>query len=139
MHMTALTKDQSSLPETRITEIARMPLRLTVIVMGLLLTTMLFLTGCGGGEETPANGGATASLSWDPVHDPSVIAYFVHYGRQSPGQAGGCAYESSMHSSVPSATVTNLDPNTVYYFAVSAYNGLESFCSAEVSILTSSF
>jgi hypothetical protein len=136
--MTALTKDQFGLPQTRITEAVRMSLCLTVSVMGLFLTMMLLLTGCGGGEETPANGGATASLSWDPVHDPSVIAYFVHYGRQSPGQPGSCAYESSMHASVPSATVTNLEPNTVYYFAVSAYNGIESVCSSEVSTLTSS-
>ena len=36
----------------------------------------------------------------------------------------------------PSATITDLDPNTLYYFAVSAYNGLESACSNEVSTLT---
>ena len=132
--------------------LARMPRCLTAIVTGLLLSVMPLLTGCGGGGEpgsdpsvtvTPSSGGGTtapvgasASLTWNPVDDPSVSAYFVHYGRHSPGHAGSCAYESSMHAASPSATVTDLDPNTVYYFAVSAYNGIESACSSEVSTHT---
>jgi hypothetical protein len=116
-------------------------------VTGLLLSVVPLLTGCGGGGETgndptvtvaPGSAGATTSLTWDPVHDSSVMAYFIHYGRHSPGQRGSCAYERSMHASSPSATVTNLDPDTRYYFAVSAYNGLESACSNEVSIQTPS-
>jgi len=129
-----------------------MPLRLTAIVAGALLTMVPFLTGCGEGQAgsdptvtVPPGSGeagstppllATTSLAWSPVADPSVSAYIVHYGRHSPGQPGSCAYESSMHAASPSATVTDLDPNTVYYFAVSAYNGLESACSNEVSTHT---
>ena len=125
--------------------LARMPLCPAAIVTGLLLLAMPLLTGCGGGGETgsdpsvtvtPSSGGATASLLWNPVEDPSVSAYFVHYGRHSSGQAGSYAYDSSMYAASPSATVTDLDPNTVYYFAVSAYNGLESACSNEVSTQT---
>jgi len=41
-----------------------------------------------------------------------------------------------MHVTSPSATITNLDPDTRYYFTVSAYNGLESACSSEVSTVT---
>ena len=142
--MSDLTKQQFFLPRTRVTETACIPLRLTAIVAGLLLSMMPFLTGCGGGGETGSErssrrhqqAGATASLAWSPVQDPSVSAYFVHYGRQSPGQPGSCAYESSMSVASPSATVTNLDPNTLYYFTVSAYNGLESACSNEVSTVT---
>ena len=124
-----------------VTETVRIPLRLTSIVAGLLLTMMPFLSGCGGGETgsqpiAAAPVGATASLAWSPVPDPSVIAYFVHYGRQSPDQSGSCAYESSVHTTSPSATVTNLEPNTRYFFTVSAYNGLESACSNEVSTVT---
>ena len=81
--------------------------------------------------------GTTASLAWSPVQDPSVYGYFVHYGRQSPGQPGSCSYESSMYVDSPSATVTNLDPDTLYHFTVSAYNDLESACSNEVSTVTS--
>ena len=137
-HMSDLTKKQF-FPRTGVTETACIPLRLTTIVAGLLLTVMPFLlTGCGGGGGgSAAPVGATASLAWDPVPDPSVSAYFVHYGRQSPGQPGNCSYESSMSVAGPSsATVTNLDPNTLYYFTVSAYNGLESACSNEVSTVT---
>ena len=141
-HMTALTKKQF-FPRTRVTKTVCIPRRLTAIVAGLLLTMMPLLTGCGGGEggatgsePSAAPLGVTASLAWHPVQDPSVIAYFVHYGRQSSGQPGSCSYESSMHVSSPSATVTNLDPNTRYYFTVSAYNGLESACSGEVSTVT---
>jgi hypothetical protein len=145
-HMSDVTKKQF-FPRTRITGTARMPLRLTSVVAGLLLTMMPFLlTGCGGGgggngsnpsvTVTPASAGATASLAWSPVQDPSVSSYFVHYGKQSPGTPGSCTYESSMNVPSPSATVTNLDPDTLYYFTVSAYNGLESACSNEVSTVT---
>lgn len=142
--MSALTKQQS-LPRTRVTETDCIPLCLTAVVAALLLTMLPFLTGCSGGNgsgdgkaSTPADTGITASLAWSPVSDTSVHSYFVHYGRQSPGQSGSCAYEGSMHVDVtsPSATVTNLDPNTRYYFTVSAYNGLESACSSEVSTVT---
>jgi hypothetical protein len=141
--MTALTK-KHLFPQTRIIESALIPLRLTALVACLLLTMMPFLTGCGGGggggwsdgSAPAADTGATASLAWSPVQDPSVYAYFVHYGRQSPGQPGSCTYESSMYVASPSATVTNLDPNTLYYFTVSAYNGQESPCSSEVSTVT---
>ena len=151
--MSDLTKQQRFLTQHRATGAARTPRYLPAIVTGLLLSVLPFLTGCGAGGETgnnpsvtvtPSTGGgaptASASLTWNAVQDPSVTppvsAYFVHYGRQSAGHHGSCAYESSMHTSSPSATVTDLDPNTVYYFAVSAYNGLESACSNEVSTHT---
>lgn len=126
-------------------------LRLTTFFAGLVLSMASLLTGCGGGEETgsdpsvtvtPGSGGsasvagAMASLSWNPVQDPSVFAYFVHYGRQSPGQPGSCAYESFVYVDSPSATVTDLSPDTLYHFTVSAYNGLESPCSSEISTVT---
>jgi Fibronectin type III domain len=123
-------------------ETARKPLHLTAIVFGLLLTILPFLTGCGTGE--PGNqsaAGSSASLSWGPVAAPSVSGYFVHYGQRSPGQMGSCLYEDSIFVDSSSATVTNLAPNTLYYFSVSAYDGLErleSACSNEVSIVTSS-
>ena len=133
--MSALTKQQFFL-RTRVTKIICIPLRMTAIVASLLLTTMPFLTGCGGGGEAGGGGGATASLAWSPVQDSSVYGYFVHYGRQSPDQQGSCSYESSTYVESPSAMVTNLDPDTRYYFTVSAYNGLESACSNEVSTVT---
>jgi hypothetical protein len=142
--MSDLTKQQCFSPRARATETARMPL-CAALVTGLLLSIMPLLTGCGGGggsegipsiTTTPTPTGATASLAWDPVSDPSVSGYFVHYGRHSSGHQGSCAYESSVSVNSPSATITNLDPSTLYYFTVSAYNGLESACSNEVSTIT---
>ena len=142
--MSDLTKQLC--PRVRTTEASCIPLRLTAFVTGILLSIMpLLLTGCGGGgggetgsapSATPA--GVTASLAWHPVQDPSIIGYFVHYGRQSPGHRGSCAYENSMHVTSPQATLTNLEPDTRYYFTVSAYNGLESSCSSEISTVTDS-
>jgi hypothetical protein len=109
------------------------------ILGGILLS----LTGCaGGGEGGPAIStsatptGATASLAWDPVQDPTVYAYNVHFGKQSSGQPGSCNYEDSVSVSSPSATITGLEPETRYYFSVSAYNGTNSACSNEVSTVT---
>lgn len=114
-------------------------------VMGsaVLSAMLLSVTGCGGGADggpdistsaTPT--GATASLAWDPVQDPSVYAYQVHFGRQSSGQAGSCNYEDSVSVSSPAATITGLEPNTRYFFSVSSFNGLNSACSNEVSTVT---
>ena len=139
--MSHVTKHQSSFPRTRVIGNARTPLRLTTIVAGLLLTLMSLLTGCGSGGETGSNPsavvlGSTVSLGWEQVHDPSVMGYFVHYGRHSPLHSGSCAYEHSTYSGDTEATVTHLDPDTRYYFVVSAYNGIESACSNEVSTVT---
>jgi len=151
--MSGLAEQQPFSPQARIRKTPGIPLRLTFIITALLLSVMPLLTGCGGGGETGGNPavtvapgntgggsappvGATASLEWNAVQDPSVTAYFVHYGRQSPNQFGSCEYERSVYVTSPSATVEDLDPNTTYYFAVSAYNGLESACSNEVSTVT---
>lgn len=140
--MSDVTKQLRFLPQTGVTKTTRMPLRLPTIVTGILLSIMPLLTGCGGGEGggevSAAPVGATASLAWNPVQDPSVDGYFVYYGRQSSGQSGSCSYERSLFVEAPSVTVTNLEPDTRYYFSVSAYNGLESTCSNEVSTVTPS-
>jgi hypothetical protein len=82
----------------------------------------------------------SALLSWDPNPDSTVVGFFVHYGTQSPNSSGSCAYAqgtyfplSSMTVSSPAATIANLATGTMYYFAVSSYNGrVESTCSNEV-------
>ncbi|MGE5711379.1 MAG: fibronectin type III domain-containing protein [Nitrospira sp.] len=91
-----------------------------------------------GGSSGPIGGAIAASLAWDPVTDPSILGYIVHFGKRSPGSYGSCAYEQATFSSSPSVTVTGLMPNTAYYFAVSAFNGLESSCSAEAVTVTGS-
>jgi len=107
-----------------------------------LSLVLLLLTGCGvdGGQKaevatSSASAGGTVSLIWHPVNDSSVIGYYIHYGTRSPNQRGSCAYEQEQFVSSNQGTVTNLDWGLIYYFAVSAYNGLESLCSNEVFTL----
>lgn len=84
---------------------------------------------------------ASATLSWAGATDPSVTGYYVHFGTESSDLLGSCAYAHSVFYSLaslanavsPAATITNLATGTTYYFAVSAYNGMESLCSAAVS------
>ena len=119
---------------------------LRILVLGFAFLAFTILTGCGsGGDESAANtdslggvpaGSAFASLAWDPV--PDVEGYIVHYGTSSPGSPGSCAYAQSTFTDSPAATLTGLANSTTYYFAVSAYNGLESACSAEVVTVTGS-
>ena len=99
----------------------------------LLLLALLFITllGCGEGGDDEGNPGATASLAWDPVVSAAPVTYTVHYGKQSVGN-GSCSYENSLNVSEPFATITNLEFDVTYYFAVSAYNGVRSACSNEV-------
>ena len=81
--------------------------------------------------------GVMASLRWDPVQpragEPAILGYYIHYGKGSPGQAGSCSYDQAKFVTTPSGTVTGLDTDSRYYFAVSAYNGVEGDCSNEVS------
>lgn len=105
---------------------------------GISIATAPSGGGSGAGGGTPASATTSVSLAWNPVPDSSVYAYFVHYGKQTTGQAGSCNYTYSTFVGSPSATITGLDPNTQYYFSVSAYNGLESTCSNEVSTVTPS-
>lgn len=110
------------------------------IALGILC---LSLTGCGtGGEQGPTIAtvttatGPTTTLAWDPVNDPSIIGYYIHYGKQSPNQQGSCSYDHTQFVSSSQGTVTDLDPGSTYYFAVSAYNGVEGDCSDEVQTTT---
>ncbi|MCP9454575.1 MAG: fibronectin type III domain-containing protein [Nitrospira sp.] len=111
-------------------------------VTGIVASISLFFTACGTGNEqglmtsSLSATGAAVTLAWDPVADPTVIGYYIHYGKQSPNQVGSCTYEESQFVATPQGTVTDLDPNSTYYFAVSAYNGIHSPCSNEVQVTT---
>ena len=110
-----------------------------IVLRGLLLAVVVLagslVAGCGSGDEgspgsSLASPTASKSLAWDPVS--GVHGYLVYYGSESPGVPGSCAYAQSVFTTTPSVTVTDLIPNTTYYFAVSAFNGLESHCSSEI-------
>ena len=105
---------------------------LSSVAFGLYLIS---LAGCGEGGEA-GGAGAIASVAWDPVNDPTVVAYTVYYGRQSSGNIGSCNYEKSVDVAEPSTAIGGLEFNTQYYFAVSAFNGVYSSCSNEISEMT---
>lgn len=87
---------------------------------------------------TPTSTGVTASLNWNPSSDPNVTGYYVYYGKQPSGELGSCAYEQSQAVEAPPAAITGLEPNTPYYFAISAFNEVESSCSIEIMMVTPS-
>lgn len=110
------------------------------IVMGMIF---LSLTGCGAsGEQEPmiptssTPSGSTVRLVWDSINESNIIGYYIHYGKQSPNQPGSCAYDQATYVSSSQGTVTGLDPESTYYFAVSAYNGERGGCSDEVHTQT---
>ncbi|MDF0674894.1 MAG: fibronectin type III domain-containing protein [Nitrospira sp.] len=100
------------------------------------------------GEEDPTisltatRTGATARLTWEAYPDSNVAGYSVHYGKQSSGEPGSCSYEESQSVEAPPAIITGLEPNTPYFFAISAYGGevgeseSSSSCSNEVLVVT---
>ncbi|MBH0203246.1 MAG: fibronectin type III domain-containing protein [Nitrospira sp.] len=84
---------------------------------------------------------ATARLTWAVHSDPTVAGYRVYYGKESSGEPGSCSYETSQSVEAPPAIITGLEPNTPYFFAISAYGGegdeSESPCSNEVLVISS--
>ena len=117
--------------------------------MRAALISLLVVGACSGGKpdaggNAPAPGVQTqqavvqarepghstqATLYWDPVTQPPVDGYRVHYGTQSG------VYTSHMDTgNVTSWTIQNLQPDT-YFFAVTAVKAGhgESTYSNEVS------
>lgn len=86
---------------------------------------------------TPTETGVTARLTWDHSADTDVTGYYVYYGKQPSGEPGSCTpYEESHAVEAPPATITGLEPNTPYFFAISSFNESESPCSAEIMVVT---
>lgn len=103
-----------------------------------LTLIFLSLTACGADAEqqnlSPAEGGV--SLVWDPVNEPGIVGYYIHYGKQSPNKSGSCEYDRAIFVSSSQGFVTGLDPGSTYYFAVNAFNGTLGPCSNEVQTHT---
>lgn len=108
----------------------------------LALIGVLMMFGCGeSGSQNSVQppvvsmSDTTAMLTWNSVDGYGVTEYRMYWGKESTGTPGSCAYPNMKATPVTEITITDLDPDTIYYFAVSAFNGLESPCSEEVSAL----
>jgi len=99
------------------------------IVPSILLTLLLLLTLLPG-----RLGASTLTLAWDPNTEDDLAGYNVYYGIQSGD------YDSVIDvGNVIQYMVSDLEPETQYYFAVTAYDtsGNESGFSEEVDSITS--
>jgi PKD repeat protein len=83
-----------------------------------------------------ASSAATAAeltLAWDAVEDDRVSTYELHYGTTAN------TYQASLETSDARATVSDLEPETTYFFAVRACSEGGSSCSGfsdEISATT---
>jgi len=81
----------------------------------------------------PALQAAAVTLTWSPSIDPTVVGYKVYYGVVSGD------YTNSIDvGNVTNVVVTNLAPDTTYYFAATSYDilGVESVFSNEIAVTT---
>lgn len=86
---------------------------------------------------TSTAAGVTVRLNWQHPADTDTSGYYVYYGRQPAQEAGSCAsYESSKAVGAPPATITGLDHDTLYYFAVKNFDDSEDGCSEEIMVAT---
>ena len=112
---------------------------------------------------TPTPAGVVAHVTW--VHPPgmSVAGYDIYYRKQPAAEPSSAEsgseepaseepasgeFDSEEQSScssgerqtveAPAATITGLEPNTRYSFAIRAFNESESLCSNEITAMTPS-
>ncbi len=88
--------------------------------------------------ETPTAPEVSVKLDWDHSPDSDISNYYVYYGMQPTGAPGSCNYDQSQAVKSPPATITGLEPNTPYFFAISAFKESESPCSFEFMLVTPS-
>ncbi len=114
------------------------------------------------GEEDPTitmtstPTGVTAHVTW--VHPPgmNVAGYNIYYRKQPPAEpsseessleepaseesgseeSSSCSSGESQTVEAPAATITGLEPNTRYLFAIRAFNESKSLCSNEIAAVT---
>jgi len=117
-----------------------------------------------GGEEDPTitmtstPTGVTAHVTWDRPAGINVARYSIYYGKRSSDEPSSnesdseesdsqklgseepnaCSRGESQAVEASPATITGLEPDTPYFFAIRAFNDSESICSNEITVMTPS-
>lgn len=100
---------------------------------------------------TPTSTGVTARLTWDRPPAFNATSYSIYYGKRSPEEPSSeepsleepgleepnaCSGGESQAVDDPSATITGLEPDTSYFFAIRAFSESGSLCSNEFFAVT---
>lgn len=81
--------------------------------------------------------GVTVRLYWPRSADSNILGYYVYYGREPAQEEGLCSsYEAHQVVEAPPATITGLDHDTLYFFAVKKFNESDHSCSEEMMVDT---
>ncbi|NGZ61398.1 MAG: hypothetical protein CV081_12990 [Nitrospira sp. LK265] len=90
--------------------------------------------------------GVTAHVTWAQPPDMNVAGYNIYYRKQpseeprseesTSEEPSSCSSGESQTVQAPPATITGLEPNTPYVFAIRAFNESESLCSNEITVVT---
>jgi hypothetical protein len=96
----------------------------------LLLGVLLLMWPCTG-----RCGFTTLTLAWNPVPDPQVVGYKLHYGTLSRSYNHVLSVGAEARGAIP-----GLSPGTTYFFAVTSVtlSGTESDYSDEISYTVAS-
>jgi hypothetical protein len=107
---------------------------------------------------TPTSDGVTAHVTWDHPAGINVTGYSIYYGKRSSDEPSSnesdseesdsqklgseepnaCSRGESQAVEASPATITGLEPDTPYFFAIRAFNDSESICSNEITVMTPS-
>ena len=103
-----------------------------------LLMFLLYLTGCGGGGGGGGDAAATGAIrvAWDPVTDPRLAGYKLHYGpAETPYSNAVDAGAATQSGNEVTYTLTGLTPGQTYFITVTAYDAgkTESSYSNQIS------
>src|SRR5262249_5604790 len=93
-------------------------------------TLTVFILALSALASISAHAAGSVTLAWDPSVSPNVTGYNLYYGAISR------TYTNVVSAGpATSATISGPAPNTIYYFAATAYdsNGIESDFSIETN------
>lgn len=101
------------------------------------------------GEEDPiitmtsTSEGVTAQVTWNRPSDFNATGYSIHYGKRSSEETpseelSSCSEGESHIVKTSPATISGLEPDTQYFFAIRVFNEAESICSNEITAVTPS-